>query len=97
MRMNTNRTQPVPIRAPICNSPAYPISSTTFAVRVLKLENSPDGNTVLFPATIITAIVSPIARPAPRITDATTEDFAAGATTLNTASECVAPSALAPA
>ena len=45
------------------------------------------------PATIITAIASPIALPIPRTTDVKIPLFAAGTTTLNTVSVLVAPSA----
>ena len=54
------------------------------------------GMTVWLPATRITAIVSPIARPTPRIIAASIPDFAAGSEAKNTLRSCVAPSASAP-
>ena len=48
------------------------------------------------PTTIMTAIVSPSARPTPRMTAARIPDFAAGTTTVKTLRSCVAPSASAP-
>ena len=46
--------------------------------------------------TMMTAIVSPIARPIPSTIPATTPDFAAGRTTAKILLSCVAPSASAP-
>jgi hypothetical protein len=48
------------------------------------------------PATMITAMVSPIARPIPRMIDAKIPDFAAGTTIDIVALSCEAPSATAP-
>ena len=69
---------------------------TIFAVRVLTPFKIESGILAWFPATMITAIVSPIALPMPRMTPASIPGFAAGTITLNTAPSCVAPSALAP-
>ena len=53
-------------------------------------------NVSMMPTTIMTAIVSPSARPTPSTTAANTPDFAAGTTTVKTLLSCVAPSASAP-
>ena len=54
------------------------------------------GITALLPATMITAIVSPMARPTPKITPAKIPCFAAGITAKNTLLSWVAPSAREP-
>ncbi len=46
-----------------------------------------------FPATMMTAMVSPTARPMPRMTAATMPERAAGSTTRRMVCHCVAPSA----
>ena len=84
IRINTNSTTAVAIRASLCKSAAYPISKTMFAVMVLTPLNNPLGRASWIHATLITAIDSPIARPTPSITPAITPEAAAGRTTLNT-------------
>jgi hypothetical protein len=51
---------------------------------------------VAFPATIMTAMVSPTARPIDRIAAARMPDLAAGRTTILTACQGVAPTASIP-
>gem|GEM_PF-5575206 len=60
------------------------------------LVNGPSINCGVFPATIITAIVSPTALPMPIITPVTVPLFAAGKTALKTACSLLQPSANAP-
>ena len=67
-----------------------------FAVMVRRPLSSPTGILAWFPATIITAIVSPIARPIPRTTAARIPDFAAGSITIKMLLSFVAPSAREP-
>ena len=55
-----------------------------------------EGMTAWFPATMTTAIVSPMARPTPRTTDAMIPENAAGTTMRKTERSCVAPRASAP-
>ena len=57
-------------------------SSTIFDVSVRTPANRLSGITAWFPAIMMTAIVSPIARPIPRIMAARIPDFAAGSTAL---------------
>ena len=63
---------------------------------VRKEPNRPPGISGLLPAIMMTAIVSPMARPTPRMRDAVMDDFAAGTIVLNTACSWVAPKARAP-
>lgn len=96
MRMNTNRTTAVAIRASLWKPWAYPISMTILVVMVLAMLRMPSGMTALFPTITETASVSPIARPTPKITAAIMPDFAAGKTVKNTLLSWVAPRASAP-
>ena len=65
-------------------------------VIVRKPLNSPCGIQVWLPATMTTAIVSPTARPMPRIIADRTPLLAAGSTTKKTLRSCVAPKARLP-
>jgi hypothetical protein len=67
-----------------------------FAVRVRTGSRNEVGSSTLFPATMITAMVSPIARPIPRMTAATSPARAAGSTTPVIVCHWVAPSAYEP-
>ena len=67
-----------------------------FVVSGLTLSRIDVGNAVEFPATSITAIVSPNALPIPRITPASIPDLAAGTVTLNIVSIFDAPNARDP-
>ena len=77
-----------------CISAAYPCSNAIFVVnkrtRSKIVCGIPDSG---FPATKITAIVSPIARPTPKITPVKIPDLAAGNTTLKIVCIFEAPSA----
>ena len=81
IRMKTNSTTAVPIKASLCRSVAYPISITILAVRVLTPLVSDSGMIGWLPATITTAIVSPIARPIPRTMPANIPFLAEGIVT----------------
>ena len=63
---------------------------------VLTPSSTPPGILGWFPATITTAMVSPMLRPTPRITEDRIPEEAAGTITLNTAFSFVSPSARAP-
>ena len=84
IKIKVKSTTPVAIKASRCKSVAYPISSTMFEVKVRTPFKIPVGILAWFPATKITAIVSPIARPSPSTIAATIPDFAAGSTAKNT-------------
>ncbi len=58
----------VPIKASRCKSVEYPISITMFVVNVRTPDVMEVGINAWLPATIMTAIVSPIARPKPKMT-----------------------------
>lgn len=70
IRTNIKRTTAVPIRASLWRPLEYPISITILVVIVLTPDVKESGKTAWLPATMITAIVSPIARPIPKMTDA---------------------------
>ena len=90
--MKTKSTNAIEKSASLCSPDEYDISLATAVVRNLTLVKSP-GIFATLPATIITAIASPIALPIPSTTDVKIPLFAAGTTTLNTVSVLVAPSA----
>ena len=94
--MNVNNTTPVANSISWWVPNAYPISNAIFVVSGLTLSINDDGITGEFPATSITAIVSPKALPIPNTTAARIPDLAAGNTTLNIVSILDAPSAKDP-
>ena len=64
--------------------------NTTLVVSVRTPCSILEGTLAWLPATMTTAIVSPIARPTPKITEARMPDLAAGTTVANTARSWVA-------
>ena len=94
--MNINNTTPVANNISWWVPNAYPISSAILVVSGLTLSIKDDGITGEFPATSITAIVSPKALPIPSTTAAKIPDLAAGNITLNIVSILDAPSASEP-
>ena len=91
--MKENKTTPVAKSISWWVPKAYPISKAILVVSGLTLSVMLDGIIGLFPATNITAIVSPIALPIPNTTAVKIPDLAAGKITLNMVSICDAPSA----
>ena len=80
--MNMNNTNAIENNASLCNPLEYAISLDTAVVKKRTLWNNEFGILGAFPATIITAIASPIARPTPNTTAAAIPLFAAGTDTL---------------
>ena len=91
-----NRTMPVANRACRCIPEAYPISMPMFVVSVLTGSRIDVGIATALPKTIMTAIVSPTARPVPKMTAATIPDLADGKITDRIVCQWVMPSASAP-
>lgn len=91
--MNVNNTTPVANSISWWVPNAYPISKAILVVRGLTLSIIELGITGVFPATNITAIVSPIALPIPNTTPVIIPDLAAGTITLNIVSVFDAPKA----
>ena len=94
--MNTNSTTPVAINADKASPDSSSAPIAILAVNVLTLWNMLSGISGLPPITIMTAIVSPIARPMARTTPARMPLLAAGSMILKVACSLVAPSASAP-
>jgi len=68
-----------------------------FVVNVLAESKKEVGIFTEFPRIMIMAMVSPIARPMPKMMLATIPDLAAGIKTRHMVCQCVAPNARAPA
>ena len=68
-----------------------------FVVSVLAESRNEVGIFTAFPRIIIMAMVSPMARPIPKMILATIPDLAAGINTRQMVCQCVAPKARAPA
>ena len=94
--MMTKRTTPVAKRACRWSPEAYPISMPMFVVNVLAESRKEVGIFTAFPRIMIMAMVSPMARPIPRMMLATIPDLAAGIRTRQMVCQCVAPRARAP-
>jgi hypothetical protein len=95
--MMKRRTIPVAKRACRWSPEAYPISIPMFVVRVLAESRKDVGIFTAFPRIMIMAMVSPIARPIPKMMLATIPDLAAGTKTRQMVCQCVAPRARPPA
>ena len=89
--MNTNSTRPMANNACRCKPDAYDIS---MAMPVVRNRTVPSrvGRFATFPATIMTAIVSPMARPTPKITPDKIPERAAGMVMWKMVCVAVAPS-----
>ena len=96
ININTNSTTAVAISASLCRPVAYAISITMLLVSVLTPLVMLFGIIAWLPATITTAIVSPIALPILRIIPDIIPLFAAGITVLKILLSFVAPSAREP-
>jgi hypothetical protein len=95
--MIKKRMTPVAKRACRCSPEAYPISIPMFVVNVLAESRKEEGIFTAFPKIMIMAMVSPMARPIPKIMLATIPDLAAGINTRQMVCQCVAPRASPPA
>ena len=86
--------QIMPLCVVSCRSISHSIA--ILPVRLLTGENIDSGNLTVLPATMITAIVSPIARPMPKTIAAIIPDFTSGNTMCQVVCHWVAPKAKEP-
>ena len=92
IRNEYKSTTPVAISASLCRSCRISHFDYDICRQCTNAFKIPTGILAWFPATMITAIVSPIARPMPSTIPAITPDFAAGITIRKILLSWVAPS-----